>query len=219
MSTSPPQGDADHHDHDAIPTPDTPGAGNAGGSRSLRKLGSDLWRQKPGPRAPRSTQTATPPSKQVVDGLSHQEWILGIVATVLDVAVTVFGYFADERSHVLVYHREATSLLLAGLVGGGLMALGTLMRRRALLGFASFIVGMEMISFAGVQGILFLAFGGWLIVRVMRKQKQDQAAGRSIATVDPARRRGPGTSTPKAPSASKRYTPPRGARAASGRRR
>lgn len=187
--------------------------------RRLLDIVSGLWHQKPGVRGSKQMAAPPPNAKEVVDGLSRQELVLGLAATLFDVAITVAGYFADHHSHVLVYRREASSLLLAGLVGGALMGLGTLMRRRALLGFASFIVGMEMISFAGVQGVLYLAFGGWLIVRVMRKQKQDHAAGRPTDTIDPSRRRGAGTAPGSAPSASKRYTPPRNARAASGRRR
>ena len=60
-------------------------------------------------------------------------------------------------------------------------------------------------------------FGGWLIFRVMKKQRQDQAAGRFSGTVDGGRRRGRAETKAPVAKASKRYTPPR--RRATARRR
>jgi len=185
--------------------------------RRLQDILLELWHQKPGPRE--SSRNADPkllpPGKEIVDKLDRRERLLGYVSVVLAAVLTILGYFADRHSTVANDRKFATSLLLAGLVVSGILLLGTLLRRRALLGFASFIAGMQMISFSDVTGILYLFFGGWLIVRVMRKQRHDQAVAKLAGTG--------GASVAKAtkaavPAPSARYTPPKRARARAGAR-
>lgn len=179
--------------------------------KNLRQIARDLWRQKPGVRESKAdsgpVQRALS-AKEVVNGLDRRELLLGTALMVIDLALTLIVYFYWRHSTDVKAHQYAPDFLIAGLVGVGIMAFGAALKRRALLGFAAFIVGMELISFGLVYGILYLFFGGWLVVRVMRKQRQDQARGKYTGTIDAGARSRRGAST-GAPSASKRYTPPR----------
>ncbi len=187
------------------------------GPRRLADVVSDLWHQKPGVRQARPGATERVLSaKAVVNGLDRRELGLGVAAVALDLVVTVAVYLYWSHSSDAKFHHYAPEFLVAGLIGVAILALGTAFRRRALLGFGAFMVGMELVSFGIVYGILYLFFGGWLIVRVMRRQKQDQALGRASASSG-ARARAT-TRASGSPKASKRYTPPRRTSAATRRR-
>lgn len=184
--------------------------------KRLREIAADLWHQKPGVRAtaPGATERALS-TKEVVNGLERREHLLGVASAALDLVITVAVFLYWRHSSEAKFRHYAPEFLVAGLIGVGILALGTALRRRALLGFGAFMVGMELISFGIVYGVLYLFFGGWLIVRVMRKQKQDQAKGTFSGTVDTGPKKARATAAPKA---SKRYTPPRRTSAASRRR-
>lgn len=180
--------------------------------KRLPEILSELWHQKPGTRQAKPGEEARVLStKEIVNGLEPKEAILGAVLMVIDLVITVAVYLIWRHSSQAKFRHYAPDFLIAGLIGVGILAFGAVLRRRALLGFASFIVGMELISFGLVYGIFYLFFGGWLIVRVMRYQRQQNAMGKYAGTVDtgPSRRE-----RPVAPSASKRYTPPRKTRVA-----
>lgn len=188
--------------------------------RSLVEIVSDLWHQKPGPRAPKAP-VAPASSKEIVNGLERREVIFGAVLSAIAAVLAVAVYFVARASSTAAIRHDAATYLIAGLVGCAILVGGVVFRRRALLGFASFLVGMEMLSTGFLYGaVLYLFFGGWLIFRVMKKQRQDQAAGRFRGTIDTGPKAGANKST-KVPAASKRYTPPRRAatRAAASRRR
>jgi len=180
----------------------------------LRQTGSTLWHQQPGVRE-KSLQKDLESlnTKQVIEGLSRQEMTFGLAAVILELAFTIIGWHVDKTSKEELYRRVADSLLIAGLVSTGILSLGLLVKRRALLGFGSFLTGMELISFGNVIGVVYLFFGGWLIVRAMRKQRQDRALGNENASVDRefGRRKKSGYDDTgyAIPQASKRYTPPR----------
>lgn len=189
--------------------------------RSLTAVASELWHQKPGART-KEPKPLPANTAEIVNGLDPREVRFGLILAVLDLALTLIVYFYWRHSHTVRVRNYAPDFLVAGLIGSAMLAGGIGFRRRALLGFAAFLVGMEMISFGLIYGILYLFFGGWLIVRVMRKQKQDQAAGRYTGTVDTGPRGSRASRGSGIPSASKRYTPPRraaGRSAASARRR
>jgi hypothetical protein len=180
--------------------------------KRLPEILSELWHQKPGTRKVKPGQEAKVLStKEVVNGLEPKEAILGAVLMAIDLVITVAVYLIWRHSSQAKFRHYAPDFLIAGLIGVGILAFGAALRRRALLGFASFIVGMELISFGLVYGIFYLFFGGWLIVRVMRYQRQQSAIGKYSGTVDTGPRR---REHPVAPSASKRYTPPRKTRVA-----
>ena len=181
--------------------------------RPLRQVASELWHQKPGPRTPKQPRVPAVPTKEIVNGLDQRERMFGFGAAFIMLSTTIADYTITRHSSVAHTRAIAGDLLLAGLVLGVLIVLGTLLRRRALLGFASFMTGFELIAGGNILGAIFLFFGGWLIVRVMRRQRQEQASGRPSQTLDekPLRRSSAG------PKSSKRYTPPR--RSAPARRR
>ena len=196
------------------------GAGAPSGThrepKRLREIASDLWHQKAGTREQKSGgATRALSAKEVVNGLERKELALGVVAAALDLVLTVSVFYFWHHSSQAKFRHYAPEFLVAGLIGVAILAAGTAFFRRALVGFASFMVGMELISFGLVYGILYLFFGGWLIVRVMRKQKQDQARGTYAGTIDTGTKQRRTTSGPKP---SKRYTPPRRTSAAARRR-
>jgi hypothetical protein len=180
-------------------------------ARSLRDIAQGLW----SPRAPREpAANRVPASREVVNGLDAREYKLGWAASLLAVAMAIAAYLSYEHSKIVKDRNDAVVVLISFLVGAACMMLGTGLRRRALLGFASFLVGLEVVSYkiGGVVGFVWLGFGFWLISRVLRKQRQDKDAKKPPAAKPAATR----AATP--PKASKRYTPPR-ARSASSRRR
>ncbi len=184
----------------------------------LKQTASDLWHQKPGVREKalkKDADLATLSTKQLVDGLSKQEMTFALAATILELALTIIGWHIDQTSKQEIYRRVAESLLIAGLVATGILGLGAFFKRRALLGFGAFLTGMELISFGNIIGIVYLFFGGWLIVRAMKKQRLDRALGKPDTPIDQgfSRRSSKRADTQdlgyQTPSPSKRYTPPR----------
>ncbi|MCU1495216.1 MAG: hypothetical protein JWO62_2980 [Acidimicrobiaceae bacterium] len=221
--TPPPDMDAPEEPTAALPAPDDHAATEAAPvhqqPKSLREIATGLWNQKPGVRESRSgANDRALGAKEVVNGLDRKELMIGTGLMLVDLALTVIVFFYWRHSTDLKARHYAPDFLVAGLVGVAIMAFGSALRRRALLGFAAFIVGMELISFGLVYGILYLFFGGWLIIRVMRKQRQDQARGKFTGTIDTGSKSKRGPSTPQTPTASKRYTPPRRAKTAAKKR-
>ena len=115
----------------------------------------------------------------------------------------------------------------AGLVGGvillftviGFLALWK--RKRTLVAFALFIIGLAFTVFLLPVGFAFIVLGGWLMLRAWRLSKYgttDSKVIRRVAATQPrgrqrkeaARSTSKATSSPgarKPPTASKRYTP------------
>lgn len=172
--------------------------------RPFRELALELWHQKPGAREPREPR-APITVKEIVNGLDRREILIGSFLTALAVVLAVLGYFTENSASTAAVRNGATDFLITMLIGAFLMGLGLFLRRRALLGFSSFLFGLEQATFQFIPGaLIYLAFGGWLIWRVMQKGKADRAAGRDTRTIDTGRSRSSG-----APRASKRYTPPK----------
>jgi hypothetical protein len=179
--------------------------------RSLKEMANDLWYQKPGPR---EKQSAPRSNKEIVNGLDEREYRYGLVASALALVTGLIAEYHLHSSQNLKDRNDSIVFFVSFLVGWACMLGGTLTRRRALLGFAAFLVGLEMISYlGGFIGIIWLGFGFWLISRVMRKQRQDRDEQKAAAKARPKSRTSSGTV-----KASKRYTPPR-ARSSSGKRR
>lgn len=148
-----------------------------------------------------------------MNGLERREVLIGAVLGVIDVGLAILAYFTLHGSHLAKDRQAAGTYLIAGLIAAAIMLAGVVFKRRALLGFGAFFVGMELLTTGLLlEAVVFLFFGGWLIFRVMKKQRQDQAAGRFSGTIDTGGRRRGGrataTRTPT-PKPSKRYTPPR----------
>jgi len=165
--------------------------------------------------------TPTPSTKEIINGLDVRELRYGAILLVVDLAVTIATYVVWHHSKTASYRRDAPDLLLFGLVGVALLALGAGFRRRALLGFAAFIVGLELLAFGLIYGVIYLFYGGWLITRSARKQRLANAASRGASGASSrssaskgrsgsgSSRSGTTTTAAHPPSASKRYTPPR----------
>jgi hypothetical protein len=180
--------------------------------RSAKEIAVELWHQKPGARA-QQKPSAPIITKEIVNGLDRREITIGASLAGLDLLFAVLGYFGYRHANTATLRADAWPFFGASVVGAAILALGVVLRRRALLGFACFLVGLEFMSYHFVYGaLLFLGVGGWLIFRVTQKQKQDRAAGRPSSSIDTRP-----TARTSGPKPSKRYTPPR--RASSGRRR
>lgn len=211
------------------PTVETPASETAVATaprRSLASRAAQLWHQKPGPR-PERPAVEERTVKEVVDGLDRLELRLSIAASAIEGVLTpVFYWYFSTHGNATVRH-AAPEFLITGLITTVVLVLGTVFKRRALVGFAAFMTGMAWLTYGSLYfAFMFLVFGGWLIMRVMRKQKQDRAAGKTPASAfgGGSRRRSAAPAAPSTPKASKRYTPPKRAtstkgRATAGRRR
>ena len=166
-------------------------------------------------RGARSGASSSGPAtaREIVNGLDERERRLSAAGVVLAIGLVVAGYLTNRHSPVLKVRTASSTLLIAGVIIIVIMIFGVIFRRRALVGFSSFMVGFELITAGNVLGVAFLGFGGWLLVRALRRQRQDQATRRPM----PDRKAAPSVPTGP-PKASKRYTPPRRSRVAARRR-
>ncbi|MGH8987039.1 MAG: hypothetical protein ACRDXC_00380 [Acidimicrobiales bacterium] len=164
-----------------------------------------------------------PGSKQRIERIDQRERLFGAALSVLQFVLAIVSYLEFKHSHLAKDRSLAGTVLVAELIGALILVAGTLSRRRALLGFASLLVGLELLSFGSISAVLFLFFGGWLIFRVQKAQRQQQkermAARQAERAGSRSTRRSSGTSA--TPVATKRYTPPRrpAGRGTSARRR
>ena len=183
------------------------------GSR-LARLG-DAVRSLGRPGAAPTTRRGS--QRQVVNGLDEREWRYSLAATVLAIGLVVAGYLTNRHSSVEKVRSASSTLLVAGIIIIAVMVIGVAFRRRAMVGFSNFMVGFELITGGNVLGVLFLGFGGWLLLRALRRQREEQKARGGAPPV--ARQRKP-VAAPLTgpPKPSKRYTPPRRSKTA-GRRK
>lgn len=158
---------------------------------------------------------------------TEAKWALGglILATMAGFGIPAYYLIANPLT------KEHGKLVAvspdAGLVGGvillftivGFLALWK--RKRTLLSFSLFIIGLAFTVFLLPVGFAFIVLGGWLMLRAWRINKYgttDSKVIRTVAATQPrGRQRKEATrsttktaSTPAArrpPSASKRYTP------------
>ncbi len=133
---------------------------------------------------------------------------------VLALGLVTAGYIVDRHSSVLKVRSDALTLLIAGLILVAIMMAGIIYRRSSIVGIANFMMGFELITAEDIFGALFLVFGGWLLVRSMRRQRADQATRSRLL---PATKKASGTPSGP-PKPSKRYTPPRRSRSSARRR-
>ena len=170
----------------------------------------------------RQTTDGRPATKEIVNGLDHREYLYGWIATGFAAVTGVVAYFAERHAPNLTERNDAFVNLIAVLIAVAGMTAGTAFRRRALLGFGSFLAGLILLSsHAGALGVVWLGFGFWLIMRVLQRQRQERDAARATRSSSSAKRSGTSSRAASTPvvKASKRYTPPRRTRSASSRRR
>ncbi len=194
-------------ERDDAPVEEDPGRASLRAPETrLQRIGKALAGPRPRPATGDSTGRA-------VSELDERERKFSLAGVVLATGLVVSGYLIDRHSSVERVRTASGTLLIAGIVVLVIMALGIVFRRRAMVGFASFMVGFALITGGNVFGVLFLGFGGWLLVRALRNQ-------RSAKTSDsaPAAKPKPPPKPSGPPKPSKRYTPPRSSRVGSRRR-
>ncbi len=161
-------------------------------------------------------------AKAVVNTLDARERRMGIAATVIQLGLTalvVVPYLT--HSHKLSSNELKTMsavhvFLVEGLVLGAFLLLGTILRRRALLGFASLLVGFWLLHVKALSllGIAYLGFGIWLVFKVLKQNnKEGRGAARGTSRT-PRAAKSPKTNATttvsrSAPKPNKRYTPPK----------
>jgi hypothetical protein len=174
-----------------------------------------------------SAQARSEATKAAVNTLDKRERRLGIFATVAELALTalvVIPYLTHSHkpsSSELKTMSAVHVFLIEGVVLGAFLLLGTLVKRRALLGFASLIVGAWLLEIKALflLGIAYLGFGLWLVMRALkytnregrrapREPRAPRAAKASKASVGA----GKAVANRSAPQPNKRYTPPKPSR-------
>jgi hypothetical protein len=215
------------------PTADAEG-GSSGPLSSARGFVSRMV-GSPGAGKQPQAERSNAETKAIVDGLDRREQLGGFTAAFVQAALAAGLYLYYRTSPNTKVVTTATDILITGIILSVGILLGTLFRRRALLGFALLLAGLEQVNFAGTKvlkapaglylvGVAFLLFGGWLIVRVMKVAKEARLRGERPPSMfgsrrpPPAKSAAPGeTKKPSSsgPKASKRYTPPRRKPAAS----
>jgi hypothetical protein len=186
-----------------------PGAGSRPQSFSWRSPSSWLPKVSSRPGA-----GGISPREPGPGGLDEREHRFAVAASVLALGLVTAGYFVNRHSTIEKARAGATELLVAGLILIVIMFAGIIFQRAAIVGIASFIIGFEMVSGEDVFGAVFLIFGGWILIRHMRRQRAALAGGARptrAAKATPTRPGGP-------PKPSKRYSPPRRSRTAARRR-
>ena len=173
-----------------------------------------------------SAGTRSEAAKAEVNLLDARERRIGIIATVAELVLTAFV----TVPYLFHHHKSSTSelktnsavhvFLIEGLVLGVILMLGTIVKRRALLGFASLLVGLWLLQVKALFliGIGYLGFGLWLVVKGLKHaNKGDRGAARGstrgAASRPRAQKAGRSNSKPSAdrsaPKPNKRYTPPK----------
>ncbi|MGB9112362.1 MAG: hypothetical protein WCF24_06520 [Acidimicrobiales bacterium] len=175
----------------------------------LQRIGKALA----GPR--QRPPTGGDSTAQAVNELDERERKWSLAGVVLGAGLVISGYLIDRHSAVERVRTASGTLLIAGIVVLVIMALGIVFRRRAMVGFASFMVGFALITGGNVFGVLFLGFGGWLLVRALRRQRERSGPKPESATATKSK---PPPKPAGPPKPSKRYTPPRRSRVGSRRR-
>ncbi len=174
--------------------------------------------------------------KEAINRIDDKErrygFIAAVVAAVLWLLLTVPILVHPAKPHKGQLGTEGVAIYLAvGLLLAGLIFFASWIRRRALLGFTVLFTGFSFgadLMFA----IPFYFLGAWLIWRAMKVQREAQATlqAAGISRTSPTRTRERSASPwrrhkkqsaeveKRAPTASKRYTPPRSAVQSSKRR-
>ena len=101
---------------------------------------------------------------------------MGVVATIAELGLTALVAIP----YLLHNHQRSTSelktlgavhiFLIEGLLLGVVLLVGTLVKRRALLGFASLLVGIWLLQIKALSllGIAYLGFGLWLVIKALK---------------------------------------------------
>jgi hypothetical protein len=165
-----------------------------------------------------------------VNNLDRRERRIGFAATVFEVGLTAIVVVPYLNHHHKVSSNELKTMsavhvfLIEGIVLAAFLLLGTLLRRRALLGFASLLVGAWLVEIRAlaILGIAYLGFGLWLVIKALKSSNKEgrgseraaarstqRSAGGRTKNKKSARTKATAPPTRSAPQPNKRYTPPR----------
>jgi len=169
---------------------------------------------RPKPRISTPVDPAT--AKRIVNGLDRRELIFAAMTVAFDLYLILTYHSLLLHSSDKVSRADAPDFLIAGLIATGLVVLGIAIKRRALLGFAIFLVGLDFLTYRLIVGFVYnAAMGGWLLFRVSQLQKRralergpSNRAARSRSTTT-STRSSRGAAAAGRPKPSKRYTPPK----------
>jgi len=201
-------------------TPDESETGTDGGRRWSEKIRSSFSAQRffrPGS----PTTTRSDEARAAVNFLDQRERRIAITATIFELALTlivVVPYLTHSNNKSTSDLKTLGAVhvfLFEGIVLFAFLLIGTVLRRRALFGFASLLVGFWLLQIKALSilGIAYVGLGMWLVLKGLRSPRaQGQNAARKPATQP--RSRGSRKSEKEiasraAPKPNKRYTPPK----------
>ena len=165
-------------------------------------------------------------TKAAVNNLDRRERSIGFIALAFELFLTASVVVPVLTHHVKLTKADLKTLgngahifLLEALVVAMFLLLGTLMRRRALLGFACLATGIFLVELPALRvfGLAYLGLGMWLLLRGLKAQQRVQggtrpSAGRATSQPRSSRRSraaAKDVASRSAPKPSKRYTPPK----------
>jgi hypothetical protein len=176
-----------------------------------------------------------PPSerKEAMTGLDAAElkWSKGGLILSLALGIVSFFLIGDSKPTKVVTHVHGKTLTKLVPLSGNLILLAVFIvvitlfgfialrrRKRSLLTFTFFIVGLAFARLFPPLGIALIALGGWLMLRAYRINKYGTAntklVAKEVASRPPRRERKAAATAPvkptghQAPKKSDRYTPP-----------
>jgi hypothetical protein len=159
--------------------------------------------------------------KAAVNNLNSRERQVGFVALAFELSLTALVVVPYLTHRVKLSKADLKTMsavhlfLVEGLVVGVFLLLGTLSKRRALLGFACLASAIWLIELPALRvfGLAFLGLGVWLLVKGLKSQ-QNAARGSARPASQPrpskrSRAQAEALQARAAPKANKRYTPPK----------
>ncbi len=217
------------------PTGLTPGArGTNGWNDWVRRNFSAqrLFRSRPPSRA---VAAATPDdglfpaqraaaAKKAVNTLDGREQRIGFFAFVFEVALTAIiatpylTHHVKPNNDTLKTIAAVHDFALEGIVVALFLLLGTLLKRRALLGCGSLAAGIWLAELPSLRvfGLAFLGLGMWLLLKGLKSQQGARGAPRGAGSqprrAKASRADAKSVASRAAPKPSKRYTPPKPSR-------
>ena len=205
------------------PELDEPAAGENGTAAD----GSSAWSEKVRRsfslqrlfRPALATATGSDQARKAVNYLDQRERRIAVTATIFELALTmivVVPYLAHKNKTSDLKTMGAVHVFLfEGIVLFIFLLIGTVLKRRALFGFASLLVGFWLLQIKALSilGIAYVGLGMWLVFKGLKSPRaQGQGAARKAATQPRTRgsRRGEKAIAGRAaPKPNKRYTPPK----------
>jgi hypothetical protein len=160
--------------------------------------------------------------KAAVNNLDARETRFGVIALIVEMALTAI-IVAPYLTHRLKPSKTdfktlavVHEFLLEGVVVAVFLLLGLLLKRRALLGFASLAAAIWLVNVRALflVGLAFLGFGIWLLVRGYKSQQGGARRPAGGASSKPratksARSQAEALGKRSPPKPNKRYTPPK----------